>query len=214
MSPSPVRVRTRSRRRVPVTARQQRLDVVDVLAYEVGEIEAGHVTRAAGCGRGPGSSSMVRQQSRALLERRLGLFADVWLVIAGQLLDAQLDPGEHGAELVACVLGEAALGAEETPRSGRRCGRGPRRSVDLRDAAAGRREREVTVAESASRSERGGRAGRRAVGSGSGRDRAPRRALRPRAGRSGRSAVHAGRRRLRRGSATATICAVGRSRWR
>ena len=100
-----------------------------------------------------------RQQPGALLERGFGLFANGGVVVARELLDAKLQAGERGPELMARVLGEAAFGAQRAPRPVRRCGRATmrsRRSRARRCAGSRARSRRRRAG---SRSGRGGASG-------------------------------------------------------
>ena len=91
---------------------EHRLEVVDVLANEVAELEARDVAGASGA-REREELFDDREESRALFERGFGLFTNFRRVVAGELLDAQLQAGERGPELVARVRREAALGAQQ-----------------------------------------------------------------------------------------------------
>ena len=153
---------------------EDRLDVVDVLAHEVAEVEAGDVAGAAG----PREGEQLfddQQQPCALLQRGFGLFPNLGRVVARELLDAELQPGERGTELVARVLTRSCVRRAGAPRRGPRCDRGTRRSRRsraLRCAGSRARSRRRRAG---SRNGRDGRAGRPAAGSGSVRGRAPRR---------------------------------------
>ena len=140
------RLRARSTTVAAALAREDRLDVVDVLAHEVAEVEAADVAGPSGA-REREQLLDDREQPRALLERGFGLVANLRIGVARELLDAQLEPGERGSELMARVLGEAALGAQQLLDALGAAVEGRRDLVDLGHAAARGRKREVAVAE-------------------------------------------------------------------
>lgn len=88
---------------------------------------------------------------RALCSRGVGFFSHREILMFRELLDSQLQSRQGGSQLVAGVLREAALGAEQLLDAfGAEI---ERRSdlVDLGHATPRRRQREVTVAESGRR---------------------------------------------------------------
>ena len=130
-------------------------------------------------------------------------------VVAGELLDAQLQPGERGPELMARVSTRSCVRRAGAPRRGRRCGRATTRSRRSRaPRCAGSRARSRRR-RAGSPTGRAARADRPGAGSGSTRARARRRArpCRARPARAARAAP--GRRSCRTATGPARSCPAG-----